>query len=70
MQVYAGYYIQTNTLQTLWYSETKSCVVWYVVDVLNKHAGSIFSAEIFHSEKGCAEQSNIDPNCCENLNFI
>jgi len=41
-----------------------------VVDVLNKHAASIFRAEIFYSEKGGAEQSNIDTDCCENLNFI
>jgi hypothetical protein len=70
MQVCAGYYIQTNTLKTMWSSETERCVVWYVVDVLNKQAASIFSVEIFYSENGGAEQSNIDPNCCENLKFI
>jgi hypothetical protein len=41
-----------------------------MVDVLNKHAASTFSVEIFCSKNGGAEQSNIDPNCCENLNFI
>jgi hypothetical protein len=70
MQVYAGCHIQTNTLKLLWSSETESCVLWYVVDVLNKHAASICSVEIFCSENGGAEQSNIDPDCCENLSFI
>jgi hypothetical protein len=55
MQVCAGYYIQTNTLKTLWFSETKTCAVWYVIDVSNKHTASIFSAEIFYSENGGAE---------------
>jgi hypothetical protein len=40
-----------------------------VVDVLNKHATAIFSVETFYFENGGAEQSNIDPNCCENLNI-
>jgi hypothetical protein len=70
MQVYAGCYIQTNTLKTLCSSETESCVVWYLVDVLNNHAASIFSVEIFYSENGGVEQSNIGPDSCENRNFI
>jgi hypothetical protein len=52
------------------FSETESCVVWYEVDVLNNHAASIFIVEIFYSENGGVEQSNTDPDSCENLNFI
>jgi hypothetical protein len=70
IQVYAGCYIQTNTLKTLWSSKTESCIVWYVVDVLNKHVASIFGVEIFYFENGGAEQHNNDPNSCENLKFI
>jgi hypothetical protein len=70
IQVYAGCYIQTNILKTVWSSKTESCIVWYVVDVYLKHVASIFRVEIFYSENGGAEQNNKDLNCCENLKFI
>jgi NCAIR mutase (PurE)-related protein len=49
--VYAGYYVQSNKLKTLWSSEMESCLVWHVVNISNEHAASIFSAEIFYPEK-------------------